>query len=100
MMWKARSLTLAQGGFGFRRRGTSTGTGTGCAVSIKRSSAHLCVVWLHSVKVSHFEHVEGCTVCKGLYKHYTYPNGKTVHLYQTDELYELLVDTTVQVCAL
>lgn len=37
-------------------------------------------------------------MCKGLYKHYTYPNGKTVHLYQTDELYELLVDTTVQVC--
>lgn len=49
-----------------------------------------------SVRMSRFEHVDGCRVCEGLYKHYTYPNGKTVHFFHKDTLHELLVDTSVQ----
>lgn len=49
-----------------------------------------------TVRMSRFEHVEGCRVCEGLYKHYTYPNGKTVHFYHDESLHELLVDTSMQ----
>lgn len=49
-----------------------------------------------SVRMSRFEHVDGCKVCEGLYGHYTYPNGKTVHFYHNDTLHELLVDTSIQ----
>ena len=49
-----------------------------------------------TVQMSRFEHVDGCKVCENLYKHYTYPNGKTVHFFHRESLHELVVETSVQ----
>eukprot|EP00976_Prorocentrum_cordatum_P112597 1195562-Prorocentrum_minimum.AAC.2 len=29
-----------------------------------------------------FEHQPGCRVCKGMFEHYTMPDGRTVHLFE------------------
>ena len=41
-------------------------------------------------KMCQFEHVEGCTVCKDLYGHYTLPDGRTIHYYLNDNLNEVV----------
>ena len=41
-------------------------------------------------KMCQFEHVDGCTVCKDLYGHYTLPDGRTIHYYLNDELNEIV----------
>ena len=34
-----------------------------------------------AVAVSRFKHVDGCQVCRGFFKHYDLPDGRTVHYY-------------------
>lgn len=49
-----------------------------------------------SVRMCLFEHVEGSTVCRNLFKHFTLPNGKTVHYYHKDTLHEIVAHTIVK----
>jgi len=49
-----------------------------------------------TVRMCLFEHVEGSTVCQGLFKHFTLPNGKTVHYYHEDTLHEIVANTVVK----
>lgn len=49
-----------------------------------------------TVRMCLFEHVEGSTVCQGLFKHFTLPNGKTVHYYHQDKLHEIVASTIVK----
>ena len=49
-----------------------------------------------TVRMCLFEHVEGSTVCQGLFKHFTLPNGKTVHYYHEDMLHEIVASTVVK----
>lgn len=48
-----------------------------------------------SVRLARFDHVPGCKVCKGMYKHYTLPDGRMVHYYHDDSLNELVLDHVV-----
>ena len=49
-----------------------------------------------SVRLARFEHVPGCKVCEGMYKHYTLPDGRMMHYYHDDVLNELVLDHVVQ----
>lgn len=43
-----------------------------------------------------FPHVEGCRTCEDIFEHFTLPNGRVVHFYHTDHMFELVARTGIK----